>query len=133
MTTDAQRLANKKYYAKVREERMEVMRKRAKERTAERIEYLKAHPEEVEALREKAMDKYYKGIVSANKKRIAGWLEDPDICDAFKEFLRQNVLPVIEKGLPKKFLDMCWEHLAIVNAVKSQETIPGVPVDGTTS
>lgn len=127
MTSDAQKLANRRYYAKVREARMAAMRERAKAQHATRVEYLRANPDALIEAKEKAVEKYYKGVVRNNKKTIDGWLADPDISETFKAFLRVNVLSVVEKGLPKKFLDMCVEHLAIAANPPAQS--PGVTLD----
>jgi hypothetical protein len=126
MSSDAQKLANRRYYEKTREARLVAMRERAKARLAERNEYLRQHPEEQEAHREKAVDKYYRGITNQNKRTVEAWLADPDICPTFKAFLRRNVLTVIDT-LPRKFFDICLHKLAI--AVFSGNNNPPAEVD----
>jgi len=130
MTTDAQRKANQKYYAKVRDARCSTMRERAKTRAEQTRQYLIEHPEEVEAyqtaLREKKERYIHNSKVRRMKTKIDGWLEDPGICSAFKEFLRGCVNPVIG-DLPESFLDTCWGKLAI--ALKSSEPTPEQTVD----
>jgi hypothetical protein len=130
MTTDAQRKANQKYYAKVCETRRTEMRERAKTRMEQTREYLREHPEEVEAyqkaLREKKERYIYNSKVRRMTTRVDGWLEDPGICSAFKEFLRGCVVPVIGT-VPESFLDTCWDKLAI--ALKSAEPSPEQTVD----
>lgn len=128
MPSDAQRLANRKYYAKTRETRLVAMRERAKARVAERNEYLVAHPEELEAVREASAQRYQMTQTNKRRRTIEGWLEDPKVSPTFKAFLRTNVLTVVDK-LPNKFLDMCLEYLAI--AVNPPNLNPGTTVDGT--
>jgi hypothetical protein len=131
MATDAQKLANRRYYEKNREARKEAMRIRNREREAERREYLMAHPEALIESREKAMEKYYRGVIRRNRARIDGWLDDGGLSPVFKEFLRHNVLPILDNGLPPKFLDMCWEHLAI--AVNPAQNNPPAEIDAPTA
>lgn len=126
MTTDAQRLANRRYYAKTRETRLVAMRERAKARVAERNQYLIAHPEEAETAKEMASQRYQTAQTNKRRRTIEGWLADPAVSPTFKAFLRTNVLTVVDK-VPKKFLDMC-SHLAI--AVNPANLIPGTTVDG---
>jgi len=127
MVSDAQREANRRYYAKTRETRCAEMRERARKQHANRLEYLREHPEAIEEDRAKSVEKYYKGVVNRNRRTIDGWLADPGISETFKQFLRHNVVSVLDKGLPKKFLDMCWDYCAI--AVNPTETIPAQEVD----
>lgn len=126
MVSDAQRLANKKYYEKVRATRMEEMREKARIRAAEHKEYLRTHPEAVEAEREKSREKYHKWLGQNKRKIIKEWLSDEGLCETFKRFLRECVIPVVDDA-PKKLLDMCWEHLAI--AVNRQGITPAQEVD----
>ena len=130
MTTDAQRKANQKYYAKVRDTRRTEMREKAKTRMEQTREYLIAHPEEREAyqkaLREKKERYIYNSKVRRMTTRVDGWLADPGLCSAFKDFLRGCVVPVIGT-VPESFLDTCWEKLAI--ALKSADTSPEQMVD----
>ena len=120
MTSDAQRASASKYYAKVREARLTQMRERNEKAKEAKLQYLKEHPEGWEEVRAEAVDRYYRGVVKKNKDKINQWLEDPGISETFKAFLRVNVIPVADKGLPKKFLDLCWSHLAIaVNPVNN--------------
>jgi hypothetical protein len=129
MTSESQKLASQKYYAKVRETRLAQMRERNAKARALQAQADKENPEGWEERRARAVEKYYKGVIKRNKDKINEWLEDPRISATFKEFLRQNVIPVADKGLPKKFLDLCWNHLAI--ASNSAETLPAPVVDGT--
>jgi len=115
----------KRYYAKNRDKRRTEMSVRAKERAEERRQYLLAHPEEVEKEREKGADKYYKMIEKQQRRQIKAWIDDPGICPAFKAFLRENVLPVVDKGLPMKFLPMCWNYLSICVNPNTQNVIVG--------
>ena len=134
MPTEAQRDAQRRYYAKIRDARMAQMRERNAKAKADRLQWLAEHPEGWEEIRAKAVEKYYKGVVRRNRDKIDGWLADPRISETFKAFLRTNVVPVADKGLPKKFLDMCWDHLAIASAVNpSINTIPVEVVDGPTA
>lgn len=129
MTTESQKVSAKKYYAKVRETRLAQMRERNAKEKEERLQWLRTNPEGWEEIKAAAVDKYYKGLVRRNKDKINRWLEDPGISETFKAFLRVNVIPVTEKGLPKKFLDLCWIHLAI--AVNPVNNTPEEVVDGT--
>ena len=113
----------KRYYEKHRRERCIEMRERGKEKARARAAYLEDHPEEVEADKEKRSEQYYNGIARANRRRINGWLEDSRICSEFKTFLRSCVLPTVNKGLPKKFLDMCWTYCAIVSPKNTNEIV----------
>lgn len=126
MPTDAQRLANRRYYQKTRATRLVAMRERAKTRAAERNEYLMTHPEELEAIREASAQRYQTAQTNKRRRIIEGWLDDPGVSPTFKAFLRTNVLTVVDR-LPNKFLDMCLEHLAI--AVNPAHIIPGWTVD----
>ena len=130
MTTEAQRKANAKYYEKVRDARKEQMRERAKSRMEEIREHLIANPEAREAyqkqLREKKEQYIYNSKVKRMTTKVKGWLEDPGLCNTFKEFLRGCVIPVIGT-VPESFLDTCWEKLAI--ALKSPNTSPEQTVD----
>jgi len=122
MTSDAQRLANRRYYEKNREARLVAMRERAKARVAERNEYLKEHPEEKEE-RRKNIDQSKK-----NKQRIEKWLSDTSAqqgTPAFKAFLRANVLN--HSSLTKKSLD----HLELLafGGLNPADNIPNRSVD----
>lgn len=128
MTTEAQKDAMKRYYEKNRDKRKAEMSERAKARTEERRQFLLAHPEELKKEREKGVEKYYKTIENKQRRRIKEWLDDPKICPAFKAFLRENVMPVVDKGLPTKFLPMCWNYLAICVNTPAQNVI--VEADG---
>ena len=126
MPTDAQRLANRRYYAKTRETRLVAMRERAKTRAAERNEYLMAHPEEREEARAEAAQRYQTAQTNKKTRRITEWLEDPGVSPTFKAFLTRNVLPVVER-VSMKFLDICWDTLSI--AVNPATILPGLTVD----
>ncbi len=123
MTTESQRNAMKKYYETHRQQRCMAMRERNAKRAAERAAYLEDHPEEVEAEKEKKSEQYYNAVSRANRRRINGWLEDERICPAFKTFLRSCVLPTVDKGLPKKLLDLCWNYCAIVSPKNTNEIV----------
>ncbi len=127
MTTESQRAAMKRYYEKNRRERCLEMRERGREKAAARAAYLEEHPDEAEVEKEKRSDEYYRAIARANKRRITEYLADEGLCAEFKAFLRACVLPTADKGLPKKFLDMCWTYCAIVSP---RNTVPIVDDSG---
>lgn len=127
MVSDAQRMANRKYYEKNREERLGQMRARARERAAALRERMTAEPELIEVERARGREQYYRRIENANRKRINEWLEDPGVSKTFKEFLRLNVLPRIER-VPAAFLDMCWEFLAVA-VIPANDSVTEI-VDG---
>jgi hypothetical protein len=84
------------------------------QKIVEKREELNNNPEALEVQRQKYADKYYKSIERKNKKTIATILERKDVCNTFKAFLRKNVLPAVDKGLPKSFLKMCWNYCSIL-------------------
>lgn len=132
MVSDAQRLANRRYYEKHRAARLEQMRTKARERAAALRERMNEDPELLEAERARGREQYYLRIERNNRKRISEWLEDPGICDTFKAFLRTNVLPQI-RFIPGAFLDMCWEYLAVYGAdIPAEDTVTEI-VDGPTA
>lgn len=128
-TSEAQKLAMKRYYEKNRDTRIAQMRDAYRVREAHHRLYLAEHPEALEEVREKGREKYHQGVERRNRVIIGGWLSDPALSPTFKEFLRHNVLPVVGNGLPKQFLDMCWEHLAIATAENPPNETPAVEVD----
>lgn len=131
-TSPAQKEANRKYYEKVRDKRVAQMRDAYREREAQRRAFLVEHPEAQEEEREERRERYHQHLERKQRVIIGGWLSDPDLCDPFKGFLRTCVLPAVGKGLPKCFLDMCWEYLAIAtpNAGNPPNIIGTLPVDG---
>jgi hypothetical protein len=129
MPTEAQKNAQKRYYAKVRETRLVQMRERARERATE-VREMMDDPIVAEEVRLERIERYHRSVTNKKKKKVEEWLEDPGISEVFKSFLRQGVLPVIET-LPKKFLDICWDYCAIVRP-NPPEIFPA-EVDGRTT
>jgi len=102
-----------RYYEKNREKILGDMRDRDhKRRATERIR-LEENPEDKKVVREENRDKYYKTIENKQRKVIKQMMDDVGICPVFKAFLETNVAPAIHKGLPVKFLSMCYNHLFI--------------------
>ena len=119
--------AQKRYYQKHRDSRLEQMRLRAKERNDEEREACIGNPELVEERRKRFLDKYYSYQTSTITKQIEGWKADPGVCPTFKAFLKTSVEPV-KDTLPKKFFSTL-SKLAI--AVKPVEEVPmNTIVDG---
>jgi len=126
--SDALKEAQARYYQKVKEEKKEKMRKCAEERARVKEQRKLKSLEERKKVKEEDRERYYKNIESYNRKLIAEFLQDPHICVEFKAFLRECVEPVVDKCLPKKFLQMCKTYLTIVCGSKGG-VLPSVVVD----
>jgi len=122
--SDALKEAQSRYYEKVKEQKKEQMRKRAEEKAKEREQRKLKSLEEAKKVKEEDRERYYKNIESYNRRLIEEWLKDKHICPEFKAFLRECVLPVVDKCLPKKFLQTCRSHLTIVCGRKALESSP---------
>jgi hypothetical protein len=96
--TEAQKASFKKYYEKTRPERLLAMRERAKIRAEQLREKMKEDPVLVEEIRVKTAKKYLLNVKNKNKSMVEALLGRP-INDAFKKFLNECVLPMIEKSL----------------------------------
>lgn len=94
--------AQKRYYEKTRETRLEQMRERARMRNIEEKRECEEFPELLKVRRAKMLDKYYQYMMRETDKRIKAWKEDPGICTTFKSFLTENVEPT-KHLLPRKF------------------------------
>jgi hypothetical protein len=112
--------AQKAYYERNRDKRLEEMRVRAKERNEAEKLACEANPELLRERRAMFLEKYYKYQMADTAKRIKMWREDPGICSVFKEFLKENVEPV-KTLLPRKFFNTL-SKLAI--AVKPVAEVP---------
>lgn len=112
--------AQKAYYERNRDKRLEEMRIRAKERNEAEKLACENNPELLKERRAMFLEKYYKYQMADTAKRIKMWREDPGICNVFKEFLKVNVEPV-KTLLPRKFFNTL-SKLSI--AVKEGEELP---------
>jgi hypothetical protein len=112
--------AQKAYYERNRDKRLEEMRERAKARNEAEKLACENNPELLKERRAMFLEKYYKYQMADTAKRIKMWREDPGICNTFKEFLKENVEPV-KTLLPRKFFNTL-SKLSI--AVKPQPEVP---------
>jgi len=94
--------AQKAYYERTREKRLEQMRERAREAAKQEKIVCESDPEKLLERRKRMMNKYYVFMMNDIEKRIKHWKEDPGISETFKAFLKTNVEPV-KMLLPRKF------------------------------
>lgn len=94
----------KRYYERTRDVRLERMRERARERTAE-IRAVCANDEGVlRERRAKFVEKYHKYVASKIDRTLKEWHDDSDISATFKAFLTECVEPV-KKTLSQEFFN----------------------------
>ena len=117
--------AQKAYYERNRDKRLEEMRTRAKERNEAEKLACESNPDLLKERRAMFLEKYYKYQMADTAKRIKMWREDPGICNTFKDFLKENVEPV-KTLLPRKFFNTL-SKLSI--AVKPALEVPTTTVE----
>ena len=119
--------AYKKYYEANREAICAKMRERnAERRRAQRAEAFQT-PAGVEAWKEDNRERYYRCVESKITKKVNGWLNDPDICDAFKQFLRQCLWA--HKGNLTPAFIRTLGALSIANAFRENVRVPEQVID----
>ena len=120
--------AYKRYYEKNREQILS----RMKERNAERRRAVKEEafktPDGVEAWREENRERYYRSVESKTTKQLNVWMNDPDICDTFKKFLKECLWA--HKGKLTPGFVATLGQLSIANAFGRSVELPDLRVDG---
>jgi len=120
--------ASKKYYEANREAICAKMR----ERNAERRRALKqeafATPAGIEEWRAENRERYYRSVEAKNTRDLNNWLNDPDICDAFKQFIRVCVWG--QKHTLTPAFVRALGGLGIANAFRATPEMPDLRVDG---
>jgi len=116
--------AQKAYYERNREARLEQMKERAKQRTKEEKMACINDPDMLKVRRQQMLDKYYAYMMKDTENKIKAWQEDPKISKTFKAFLKENVEPV-KTLLPRRFFAQL-SKLSI--AEKMPDTKPPVEV-----
>jgi len=120
--------AYKEYYQRNRDEICAKMRERNKTRREEMRAEAFQTQQGAEAWREEQRERYYRGVESQITKQLKVWLEDPDICQQFKAFLRVCLWE--HKGkLNKAFLRTLGD-LSIANAFREPRIRPTEEGDG---
>jgi hypothetical protein len=103
--TEALSKAQKEYYQRNRDKRLEEMRAKARERNKMEKEACLNNPALLAERRKRFLDKYYEHVMRDTQSRIDGWITDPGISKTFKLFLKENVEPV-KTALPRKFFTL---------------------------
>lgn len=96
--------AQKAYYERNRDKRLEEMRSRARERNAAERDAAEADPLVLAERRKRFLEKYYIHMMKDTQRRIDVWMADANINKEFKAFLKTNVEPV-KTLLPRKFFN----------------------------